>query len=322
MYAAVLGDFEAGDAVICILGCRTEIQRITCVEDPGSASLRKIRGGKACRRASAARIGWHHTDLDIRVRYGRLKVQLLVIGCARQHTALRIGFLLKALDPVHEILIHDDGVEMCRRTLLHRLHRILRKIDGVTVHTLSSHAVEVAEIILRIAGGDLLILIICRDGDRITGDGTEIAIYTIDRAFIQGEDDVRIVCIDICKDIPAVCFSRFDDLRTALHLYLHRHGVGRSEEAHLLRIRHTDLILFIHRRDTIEAHIALRRLGLRSIHCIDDGLDIIGDVLYLDRCAVRKLRCKFTISVLLPEVLSGAQRMQLEAELIASAVAA
>ena len=323
MYAAVLGDFEAGDAVICILGCRTEIQRITCVEDPGSASLRKIRGGKACRRASAARIRWHHTDLDIRVRYGRLKVQLLVIGCARQHTALRIGFLLKALDPVHEILIHDDGVEMCRRTLLHRLHRILRKIDGVTVHTLSSHAVEVAEIILRIAGGDLLILIICRDGDRITGDGTEIAIYTIDRAFIQGEDDVRIVCIDICKDIPAVGFSRFDDLRAALHLYLHRHGVGRSEEAHLLRIRHTDLILFIHRRDTIEAHIALRRLGLRSIHCIDDGLDIIGDVLYLDRCTARKLRgIKFTIPVLLLEVLSGTQRMQLEAELIASAVAA
>ena len=322
MYAAVLGDFEAGDAVICILGCRTEIQRITCVEDPGSASLRKIRGGKACRRASAARIRWHHTDLDIRVRYGRLKVQLLVIGCARQLTLLGIGLPLEAFDPVHEILIHDDGVEMCRRTLLHRLHRILRKIDGVTVHTLSGHAVEVAEISLRITGGDLVLRILRRDGDRITGDGTEIAIYTMDRAFIQGEDDVRIVCIDVCKDIPAVGFSRFDDLRTALHLHLHRHGGGRSAEAHLLRIRHTDLILFIHRRDTIEAHIALRRLGLRSIHCIDDGLDIIGDVLYLDRCLARKLRCKFTISVLLPEVLSGAQRMQLEAELIASAVAA
>ena len=322
MYAAVLGDFEAGDAVICILGFRTEIQRITYVEDPGSASLRKLRGGKACLRASAARIRWHHTDLDIRVSYGRLKVQLLVIGCARQLTLLGIGLPLEAFDPVHEILIHDDGVEMCRRTLLHGLHRILRKIDGVTVHTLSSHAVEVAEIILRIAGGDLVLRIIRRDGDRITGDGAEIAIYAIDCAFIQGEDDVRIVCIDICKDIPAVGFSRFDDLRTALHLHLHRHGFRRSEEAHLLRIRHIDLILFIHRRDTIEAHIALRRLGLRSIHCIDDGLDIIRDVLHLDRGAFRKLRFKFTIFVLLPEVLSGPQRMQLEAELIASAVAA
>ena len=322
MYAAVLGDFEAGDAIICILGFRTEIQRITCVEDPGSASLRKLSGGKDCLRASAARIWWHHTDLDIRVSYGRLKVQLLVIGYARQIAALRIGFLLKALDPVHKILIHDDGVKMCRRTLLHGLHRILRKIDGVTVHALSDHAVEVAEICLRIADGDLLILIIRRDGDIITGDGTEIAIYTINRTFIQGEDDVRIVCIDICKDIPSVGFSRLDDLRTALHLHLHRHGFRRSEEAHLLWIRHTDLIFFIHRRDTIEAHIALRRLGLRSIHCIDDGLDIIRDVLHLDRGAFRKLRFKFTIFVLLPEVLSGPQRMQLEAELIASAVAA
>ena len=323
MHAAVLGDFEAGHAVICILGCRIEIQRITGVEDPGSASLRKLRRGKGSLRASAACIRWHHTDLNIRISYGRLKVQLLVIGCVRQISAHGIGFLLKALDPVHKILIHDDGVEMCRRTLLHRLHRILREIDGVTVHTLSGYAVKVAEIIRRIGDGDLLIRIIRGDGDLITGDGAEIAIHTIDRAFIQGEDDVRSVCIDVRIDIPAVGFSRLDDLRTALHLRLHRHGIARSEEAHLLRIRYTDLILFIHRRDTIEAHITLRRLGRRIIHCINDGLDIIGDVLYLDRCATRKLRgIKFTVPVLLLEVLSGTQRMQLEAELIASTVAA
>ena len=94
------------------------------MEGLGTSYCRKIGIGKMRLSASAASIWCRHTDLNIRVRHGRLKAQLLEIRCIRT-VAVSICCLLKTLDPVHEILIHDYGIEMSCRTFLNRLNGFL-----------------------------------------------------------------------------------------------------------------------------------------------------------------------------------------------------
>ena len=105
--------------------------------------------------------------------------------------------------------------------------------------------------------------------------------------------------------------SRLDYLCTTLHLHLHRYRSRSSEEVLCIRIHNSNLVFFVHCGNTVEAHIALRCHCFPVINCIDDGLDIICDVLHFYRSPARKLFAEFIIPILLSKVISGTDGMEL-----------